>query len=58
MNLQSNEHDHHVESITPSEIVLSEEGNFPRPVIIRNKKGETKIYHLVKTKFDCLILNK
>lgn len=58
MNTQTHEHKTQVESISQDRIVLDAGGNFPREVIYKNKRGETIKYRLVKTKFDCLTLNK
>ncbi len=58
MNTQSHENKAQVESISHERIVLDAGGKFPRDVIFTNERGETKKYRLVKTKYDCLTLNK
>jgi hypothetical protein len=46
------------ESISPERIVLNAGGKFPRDIIYKTKRGETKIYRIVQTKYDCLTINK
>ena len=58
MNSHSREHNDQAEMITPEKIVLNARSKYPRDIIYTNERGETKIYRLVKTKNDCLTLNK
>ena len=58
MHSQAQEPRPQTESISPSKIFLDAGGIYPREVIFRTERGERKVYRLIKTKSECLTLNK
>jgi hypothetical protein len=46
------------EAIYPEKIILDAEGQYPRRLIIKNRKGEVIEYRLIKTKSGSFALNK
>lgn len=58
MKTESRENNGQSESNTRHKIFLDEDSSYPKQIIYRTKKGETKLYRLVRTKFNCLTLNK
>ena len=51
-------HEVQFKSLDPDEIILNEEGRYPKKIVIQNKRGEEKIYRLIKTKLGGFALNK
>ncbi len=58
MGPQVTQREHSTQSINPHRIVLDADGIFPKDIVLRTKQGETKVYRLIKTKSDGLVLNK